>query len=342
MFPGDGTGQQTDAPVEKPKDDKASDNKAWVSASNVTRLCRLAAYVDTRNGKEIDQITFYQNGVATGALTSLGETWSGVFGTGVNENVCEAYVWLCMNWVPGDEIFIFGFSRGAFTARALSGLIQTMGIVDRKNLGAFHGIYNAYIKRNVKDDKKTELQLQPGWGVPGHEIKIKVVGVWDTVKSLGFPQSGRVRTLKSTLASAVGWDAEIEPHDAETCTNVQYAFHALALDEKRAAFSPTLWSKAVPKQTELKQCWFPGVHSDVGGSYADAQPFDSSDLSLLWMIRQCTPLLAFNDTGLSEEFKDTRAWWGAQPLHDSYSLQYRVNGQVIRQPGQYFGIQKPK
>ncbi|KAJ7857469.1 hypothetical protein B0H14DRAFT_2507400, partial [Mycena olivaceomarginata] len=275
MFPGDGTGQQTDAPVASQSPEKTGDGAEgtdWVPASNVTRLCRVVAYADTVNGKEIDQITFYQNGVATGALTSLGETWSGacVFGVGLNENVCEAYVWLCMNWIPGDEIFIFGFSRGAFTARALSGLIQTMGMIDRSNLGAFHSIYYDYTKRNVKGH--TKKKLQPGWGVPGEEIKIKVVGVWDTVKSLGFPKTERARGIKATIASALAWDNETDPHDAETCTNVENAFHALALDEKRAAFSPTLWSTADPEKTNLKQCWFPGAHTDVGGSYEDTQP----------------------------------------------------------------------
>ncbi|KAJ7208304.1 hypothetical protein GGX14DRAFT_567027 [Mycena pura] len=376
----DGTGQQTDAPVACPetktwtesaqswlpwnkapalsdKDAQATDHNEWVPASNVTRLCRIIADVDyTKDGKEIEQMTFYQNGVATGALTALGETWSGAFGVGLNENICEAYVWLCLNWIPGDglvvfmiiEIFIFGFSRGAFTARALSGLIFHLGMIDRSNLGEFHSIYDAYTKRaeashaQAWKNKKKQLQ-EDGLGCSDLDIvKIKVVGVWDTVKSLGMPENERVRRWMKSI----GWDRKHAFHDAFTCENVENAFHALALDEKRAAFSPTLWylpptAAAGAAKTHLQQCWFSGAHSDVGGSYADAQPFDSSDLSLLWMIRQCRPLLAFNNKCLERELEPYEAlrWWGAQPLHDSYTLQFYLNGQEIRRPGQYFEMQ---
>ncbi|KAJ6533674.1 hypothetical protein B0H19DRAFT_964982, partial [Mycena capillaripes] len=338
MYKGDGTGQQTDAPVARPEkkktwtetvksatsrvtgykapaepeeDAQATDHRDWVPACNVTRLCRIVADVGhTEDGKEIEQIIFYQNGVATGALTALGEAWSGAFGVGLNENVCEAYIWLCLNWIPGDEILIFGFSRGAFTARAISGLVFHLGIIDRSNLGAFHSIYDAYTKREEKGHEqiwaRMKEQLQDGRG--GSDIKIKVVGVWDTVKSLGFPENERVRRV----TSALGWDRKYAFHDATTCDNVENAFQALALDEKRAAFSPTLWylpSSATTgtAKTNLQQCWFPGAHSDVGGSYADAQPFDSSDLSLLWMIRQCRPFLAFNNGRLRNELESYNA-----------------------------------
>ncbi|KAJ6504982.1 hypothetical protein C8R45DRAFT_923284 [Mycena sanguinolenta] len=441
----DGTGQQTDAPVACPekttwtwlpgytapavseKDAQATDHKEWVPASNVTRLCRIVADADYKDGKEIEQMTFYQNGVATGALTALGETWSGAFGVGLNENVCEAYVWLCLNWIPGDasagqaprgsiqaprpllsgmlphlslpysqiilqfqttnphiepptghitllqrsgcphyrcinqlilrptEIFIFGFSRGAFTARALSGLVQNLGMIDRSNLGEFHSIYDAYSRRaegpnHEQTWKREKERLQNGLGCSNLDIvRIKVVGVWDTVKSLGFPENERVRLI----TAALGWDRKHAFHDAFTCNNVENAFHALALDEKRAAFSPTLWylpspttdgmatRKADGVKTNLLQCWFPGAHSDVGGSYVDTQPFDSSDLSLTWMIHQCRPFLAFNNKRLEKELEPYKAlpWWGAQPLHDSYTIQFRLNGQEIRRPGQYFEMQ---
>ncbi|KAJ7806706.1 hypothetical protein B0H14DRAFT_3483888 [Mycena olivaceomarginata] len=355
----DGTGQQTDAPAASPEkktwaesarswlpgapavDTQATDHKEWVPASNVTRLCRIVADVDyTKDGKEIEQMTFYQNGVATGALTALGETWSGAFGVGLNENVCEAYVWLCLNWIPGDEIFIFGFSRGAFTARALSGLIFHLGIIDRSNLGEFHSIYDAYTKRAEKPNhdqtwKSKQKELQDGLGCRDLDIvKVKVVGVWDTVKSLGLPENERVRRW----IEAFGWDRRHAFHDAHTCENVENAFQALALDEKRAAFSPTLWSlRSSTAKTHLQQCWFPGAHSDVGGSYPDAQPFDSSDLSLMWMVRQCRPFLAFNNKRLEKELEPYEAlpWWGAQPLHNSYTFEFYLNGQQIRRPGQY-------
>lgn len=111
---------------------------------------------------------------------------SGAFGVGLNENVCEAYVWLCLNWIPGDEIFIFGFSRGAFTARAISGLVNQLGIIDRINLGSFQSIYDAYMKRNDKGHEEAWKNRKEGFpkafpdvnlGRGGGDVKIKVVGV---------------------------------------------------------------------------------------------------------------------------------------------------------------------
>ncbi|KAJ7140974.1 hypothetical protein C8R44DRAFT_866645 [Mycena epipterygia] len=365
----DGTGQQTDAPVARPEKKKtwtdtfngakswvtgntappevvdaaqATSHKDWVPASNVTRLCRIVSDVDYKGGKEIEQMSFYQNGVATGALTALGETWSGAFGVGLNENVCEVYIWLCLNWIPGDEIFIFGFSRGAFTARAISGLVNHLGIIDRSNLGSFHSIYDAYMRRAEEGHEQTWADMKTTFpeaksGRGGGDVKIKIVGVWDTVKSLGFPENERVRAF----THAFGWDRKHAFHDATTCDNVENAFHALALDERRAAFSPLLWHlPEASTKTNLQQCWFPGSHSDVGGSYEDAQPYDSSDLSLLWMIRQCRTHLAFDERRLDEVFSARDAeWWGAQPMHDSFSFEYHLNGQERRKPGQYFEMQ---
>ncbi|KAJ7792754.1 hypothetical protein B0H14DRAFT_3889701 [Mycena olivaceomarginata] len=317
----DGTGQQTDAPAAYPE------KKTWAESARVVAAgstCCGHTDVDyTKDGKEIEQMSFYQNGVATDALTALGETWSGAFGVGLNENVCEAYVWLCLNWIPGDEIFIFGFSRGAFTARALSGLIFHLGIIDRSNLGEFHSIYDAYTKPAEKPNhdqtwKSKQKELQDGLGCSDLDIvKVKVVGMGHCQE--GLPENERVRRW----IEAFGWDRKHAFHDAHTCENVENAFQALALDEKRAAFSPTLWSlPSSMAKTHLQQCWFPGAHSDVGVSYADAQPFDSSDLSLMWMIRQCRPFLAFNNKRLEKEL-------------EPYTFQFYLNGQQIRRPAQY-------
>jgi hypothetical protein len=172
--------------------------------------------------------------------------------------------------------------------------------------------------------------------------------------SLGLPESDKARTLKH----AFGFHPKSTFHDATTCnsafyffspspctdpfSDVENAFHALALDEKRASFSPMLWHlpEANYQTTNLQQCWFPGAHSDVGGSYDDALPYDSSDLSLLWMIRLCSPYLAFKKWHpkriTSKESSDIHVdWLGAQPLHDSYTWPSNMNGTKLRTPGQY-------
>lgn len=106
----------------------------------------------------------------------------GAFGLGLNENVCEAYIWLCLNWIPGDEIFIFGFSRGAFTARAISGLIAELGLIKRSKLGKFHSAYDAYTKRAEKGGKEEWDSVKLKFdnrnaGRRAVDVKIKVVGV---------------------------------------------------------------------------------------------------------------------------------------------------------------------
>lgn len=115
-----------------------------------------------------------------------------MIGAGLNANVCEAYVYLATNWVPGDEIFLFGFSRGAYTARALAGLIDKIGLIPRHEIGKFQEIYNDYMARLIDPE-----YWQRRWGhlKTLHNVKIKVVGVFDTVGSLGLPDNFLVRRL---------------------------------------------------------------------------------------------------------------------------------------------------
>lgn len=130
------------------------------------------------------------------------------------------------------------------------------------------------------------------------------------------------------------------------CIDVENAFHALALDEHRASFFPTVWflpSVALENfKTNLKQCWFPGVHTDIGGGYKDSTPHDFSDISLAWMIDQCHGLLAFNDINEIPEFLDSknpfangRSLWAAQPLHNSMTKVFKLGGVLYRTPGEY-------
>ncbi|KZV80388.1 hypothetical protein EXIGLDRAFT_630315, partial [Exidia glandulosa HHB12029] len=217
-------------------------------------------------------------------------TWcSGAFGIGVNENITEVYIWLCQNWIPGDEIFLFGFSRGAYTARAVAGLVHHMGLLDRANLDNFHRVYHLFQMRDQKDHKQhweewANENLSTAGGdserpvrAPG-QVKLKVVGVFDTVQSQGIPRTHWIKNPSYNKKYAF--------HDAFISNSVENAFHVLALDEFRPSFSPTLWFKPTDgsNKTVLRQTWFCGAHSDAGGSYDDAEPYDTSDLSLLWML----------------------------------------------------------
>ncbi|KAF9523020.1 hypothetical protein CPB83DRAFT_899147 [Crepidotus variabilis] len=305
----DGTGQQSDGTRDLP-------------VSNVTRFARsIANRQVVGEGKEINQVAFYQNGVGSGSLTSLSEMYAGTTGWGLNENVCEAYLWLKSNYIDGDEIFLFGFSRGAYTARAIAGLIAHIGILDKA--ANFQQVYEKYQKRGRNFVGESKMQ-----GGFRSTQTIKVVGVWDTVGSLGAPSdipAGRSYAF----------------HDTTISPYVENAFHALALDEHRGSFYPTIWTLPAAEEerkTNLKQCWFPGVHSDVGGSYADAQSHDFSDIALAWMVDQCRPFLAFDEPwGFFNPVVDgkTRSLWATHPIHNSMTGVFKAGKVRYRAPGEY-------
>ncbi|EFY88009.1 peptidoglycan binding domain containing protein [Metarhizium acridum CQMa 102] len=211
--------------------DKGTDDYS----SNVARLCRVISNVGiSTTGERIPQVVYYQSGVGTGSLTYVDKVRQGAFGGSLAENVCEAYNYLSNNWGPGDEIFIFGFSRGAYTARSLAGVICQVGLLTPLLMDNFFEIYGAYKNRgNQAFDETTwaneplipgELgTVPPQKGVPAPSygtrlqhlrkvahlhVKIKVVGVWDTVGSVGGPnwfgQAGEDTTFHSTKLSPRG------------------------------------------------------------------------------------------------------------------------------------------
>lgn len=269
--------------------------------SNVTRIARAIKPIGhDKHGNFIPQVVFYQNGVGTGSNSLYVKYVGGAVGGGLAEHIREAYSFICQNYVDGDEIFIIGFSRGAFTARSISSLIRAIGLLTPKGDEYFYSIFEDW-QYQLKEDYKTQYPDHP-W--PGHKppvhdaayqrkmleleltrpnIPIKAVAVWDTVGGLGIPMIGLLPQPPSTEFSFV--DTKVEK-------NIEYAFQALALDEHRRAYQPTIWEKPEGQELPriLKQCWFPGVHSDIGGSYADT---DLANLTLCWMVSQLSPLIDF-------------------------------------------------
>ncbi|CEL08446.1 hypothetical protein ASPCAL11596 [Aspergillus calidoustus] len=197
-----------------------------VAPSNVARIARAIAAEGLDNeGNVVKQIVFYQPGVGNGGLYPYQKALFGGFGWGLEDEVCQLYGFISNNYDPGDELFLFGWSSGAST---------------ESQWYATH---------------QHKLDL---W-----DVRIKCVGVWDTVGTLGFPEVGTVRVLKS-LGFPVNKNYEF--HSTEVPQGIDYAFQALALDERRAAFAPTLWhaSHESGPKNELRQCWFPGDHSTIG------------------------------------------------------------------------------
>jgi uncharacterized protein (DUF2235 family) len=234
-----------------------------------TNVVKLAYRVAKREG-DVAQVLFYDQGVGTG--NSMDRLLGGAFGAGLVENIFDAYRFLMANYEPGDALYLFGFSRGAYTARSLAGMIRKCGILERASVGRYADALSLYRDPGTHPDDALPVAFREqhsiGHGAP---LPIAFVGVWDTVGALGIPIRG-LRWLTRR---------EHQFHDTELSGSVRRAAQALAIDERRAPFAPSLWS-FVPKDGQtVEQVWFPGVHSDVGGGYAEV---DLSDGALAWMI----------------------------------------------------------
>ena len=274
--------------------------------SNVTRISRAIKSV-SQDG--IPQIVNYTSGVGT-AGGPLYKLVSGTTGKGLPENVREAYAFLANNYHHGDEIFLIGFSRGAFTARSIGGLISEIGLLTKKGLNDLPEVYEDcqhrrdpnYVPRHPDipfprkpsaSDPRYAEELERR-GLTRLDIPIKAIAVWDTVGSLGIPRIGLLQRagLQGKQSRATAF------YDTKLSDCVENAFQALALDENRSSFSPALWEKPEGNQTTLRQVWFPGVHANVGGGYDDMQ---LANITLAWMMSQLEPFLEMRDDYLFEQ-----------------------------------------
>lgn len=244
-------------------------------SDKITNVVKLLRSIPGVAADGTSQILYYGRGVGT----SRGEKLAGGFsGFGLDEKIIDAYRFLGNNYQPGDEIYLFGFSRGAYTARSLAGLIQLAGILHSTCLGQqLDDILRIRRTKQSTEQKQTAIANIPGIGRYAN-VSIKCIGVWDTVGSLGIPgEWARHKSFSSR------WYF----HDVRLGPKVEVALHALAIDEKRPAFPPTLWEKPLnqplPPGQIVEQVWFAGVHSNIGGSYADSR---LSDITLDWMVKR--------------------------------------------------------
>jgi len=221
-----------------------------------------------------DQMPFYDDGVGADGNLFI-KVVEGATGIGLRQKVKDGYTKIAHVYEAGDQIFIFGFSRGAFTARALAGMIAACGLPTQNFSDDL--VNQAFEAYEHPSQRKSILQSLSNCSLD--EAKINMIGVWDTVGSVG-------------LAAVLGG---VDPIDAFLDTNlhpnVLNAYHALAIDEKRPQFQPTLWNVGSPGQT-LEQVWFSGYHSDVGGGVSGI-PVGAkalSDIPLAWMISKASAL----------------------------------------------------
>lgn len=241
--------------------------RGGTDATNIWKLRRAVAPTDPSG---IEQRAFYQAGVGT----SLGSRWrGGLFGWGLSDNVKDAYRWVVENFEPGDALFLLGFSRGAYTARSLAGMIRNVGVLRPEEAGRIGAAFRLYRNREPGAHPNGE-QAQAFRRAHSIESRIAFLGVFDTVGALGIPVSS-VPLLGGFARVKWGF------HDVQLSSSVDVAIQALAIDERRAAFKPTLWARPVhPGNRVLEQVWFAGVHSNIGGGYPQCE---LSDLALTFM-----------------------------------------------------------
>jgi uncharacterized protein (DUF2235 family) len=234
--------------------------------TNVVRFYNALADVDA-NG--IRQLRYYHPGVGTEEVSWLGRAWAGSTGAGLARNIKSAYYWLAENFRPGDEIYLLGFSRGAFTVRSLSGFLSSRGLCQEPDWSIIDPAYDEYRKHTKKEIDLGRFR----------QVSIHFLGVWDTVGALGIPPDlpwlMRLGARRQKL------------HNTDLSPAVTHAFQALAIDESRRTFSPALWTGRSAQNLEVVQTWFPGVHADVGGGYKET---GLSDLTLRCMIERAANL----------------------------------------------------
>jgi uncharacterized protein (DUF2235 family) len=297
--------------------------------TNVTKLALSIASMDAEGTR---QCTYYHPGVGTSRWEHIR---GGAFGTGLSANVLDAYQFLIDNYEDGDELWFFGFSRGAYTARSVAGLVRNCGVLRQQNLDRVHEAYALYRSRAESPRGTASTLFRHAYS---YEPRVRFIGVWDTVGALGIP----VPTTRALRSVADAFNHRLAFHDTDLSTHVDGAFHALAIDETRKAFLPALWQQQPHAGNQvLEQVWFSGVHSDVGGGYAES---GLSDIALLWMMAKARsfglhvdqPPTATGGTVDVSPTESARVEVAADPLgtvHESRKSFYRLFRPVHRPIG---------
>lgn len=247
----------------------------------------------------------------------------------------ESYSFICANYVDGDEIILLGFSRGAFTARSIAGMIADLGLLTREGMAFFYPVFKDmqnWQTKNYKDpfpgipfenkprgetaaEDYRRMLVEHGYtrafesGGSGKPITIKAVAVFDTVGSLGIPSVPWMEKMGLSHTTT-----ELRFYDTALSDRIENAFHALALDEPRPPFSPSLWERPASNKgkTNLRQVWFPGSHSNVGGGWPDQ---GMANVTMAWMMDQLTTVgVEFDPGSIRRMLIDTEKYYKDHPM----------------------------
>ena len=249
----------------------------WQKLSNCypTNVVKIAQAIKPLADDGTPQIIFYEEGVGTGYYKA-DKVFGGVLGWGIDKNIQDAYRFLCLNYDQDDEIYLYGFSRGAYTVRSLAGLINCAGLLKRNKIRQAPRAYELYRKLDIgcKDPEAVQFRKENGDRVP-----IKFLGCWDTVGSLGIPEQIPLIPVDEWINEKYNF------HNTSLSAIIQNAYHAMAIDERRKMFDAASMKKCFDNSRQnLVEMWFPGDHACVGGGSSKTSGL--SDGALQWMINQ--------------------------------------------------------
>jgi uncharacterized protein (DUF2235 family) len=285
----------------------------WNSPDDNTNVWRSKLLVSERDAAGNEQASYYEVGVGTKRFDRFR---GGAFGDGLDANLRNAYQWLMSVYEEGDVIYLFGFSRGAYTARSLAGLINKCGLLLP---GASFSVPQIFDRYKQGDNAEPLYKLRPDW-IPrsqwtaedvslveqSRRVEIEFIGVWDTVGALGIP-AGKLATLAdgalaklgngklAKLGEHFGLPSSYYFHSTNPSKLYNQMYQALAVDEQRPQYRPALWTLFRPASDplpptlgadqKLEQRWFVGAHCNVGGGYRN-DPL--AQIPLAWLQEKAT------------------------------------------------------
>lgn len=275
----------------------------WQAPVNNTNVYRLYQALTVTSG----QVTFYDDGVGADA-TGLNHILQGAFGQGLFQKIQDGYTKIAHVYETGDELFLFGFSRGAYTVRSLAGMIANCGLPT----GSFTDdcVTQAFAAYRDPTNRASILAGLTACGLASPTIQM--VGVWDTVGSLGIPA-----IFGGVDEKTYGFlDTGLHP-------DIRNAFQCLALDERRAQFPATLWTSAPAAGQTIEQVWFSGCHGDVGGGTAVGGPVDAGtrlcDITMGWMVSKAQSLGLTLDPAVVTQFGTLPAEYALDALRETWT-----------------------
>jgi uncharacterized protein (DUF2235 family) len=277
-----------------------------------TNIVKVAQSVRPTATDGTPQVVYYDGGVGS---TEAGlRLTGGAFGWGLDKAIMEAYAFLCLNWEQGDEIYLVGFSRGAYTVRSVAGLMRNSGLVKRQFMRKIPDAYSLYRDREVAPEDQETISFR---NMFSEEARVTALCCFDTVGSLGVPDQIPFLPFDNWI------NAKYQFHDIQLSRIVDHAYHAVSIDEPRKVFSPALMEKSPhhPGQT-LRQIWFVGDHGCVGGGSVQQSPL--SNITLGWLA----VALRQDGLGLDLDFRVVPGGVQGDALHP-----FKADGGLLSLPG---------